>query len=561
MDEIKAKEIFDTAQKKFEKNEDEAARDLWLQLLKFYPKNLSLLRNISLTYFKQNKLIETENILKEILDINLKETNALSMLVLVLEEQDKIMEAKKFIQIGFDNNILSEHWKIKMNIMMPMIKMSTSIIEKFRSDIKKFINEILTDKKNYDLNIDNHLIKPPQFILSYDQFDNLEINKICVSMFRKIYPELNKTHTIQNISSSKVKIGFISEYLTDHTIGKLFKGIILNLDKKNYDVKIFHTEQTKKGSILNDFISAEKEGSIKNIFLPKNFQQKQDLILSEKLDILFYPEIGLSLQLYFLSFIKLAKYQVTSWGHPETTGNNSIDYFISSSLIETKDYKERFSEKVILSDSLPMFYYKPKVKNLLKEDQINKTNIYSCPQTLFKLHPDFDKIIEGIQREDKNSVFYFIKDPKKTLYKIFIDRLKKNPKIDLDKIIFLENMNWEEYINHCGEASVLLDPLFFGAGNSFYESLFYGTPTISLPTNYTKSRLVLGAYNQIDISDLKLKPIVNNIDEYIDRSVAVANDENLFELKKTLQTKAEKNLYEYNKSISDLDKVFKKIVN
>ena len=110
-------------------------------------------------------------------------------------------------------------------------------------------------------------------------------------------------------------------------------------------------------------------------------------------------------------------------------------------------------------------------------------------------------------------------------------------------------------------ASVLLDPLFFGAGNSFYESIFYGTPTISLPTNYTKSRLVLGAYNQIDISDLKLKPIVNNIDEYIDRSVAVANDKNLFELKKTLQTKAEKNLYEYNKSISDLDKVFKKIVN
>ena len=561
MDEIKAKEIFDIAQKKFEKNENKSARDLWLQLLDFYPKNLSLLRNISLTYFKQNKLVETEDILKKILDINLKETNALKMLILVLEDQDKITEAKKFIQIGIDNNILSNHWKIKMNVMMPMIKMNKNIIEKFRSDIKKFINEILNDKKNYNFNIDDHLVKPPQFGLSYDQFDNLEINKICVSMFRKIYPELNKTHVIQNIPSSKIKIGFISEYLTDHTIGKLFKGIILKLDKKNYDVKIFHSEQTKKGSILDDLISEEKKGSIKNIFLPKNFQQKQDLILNEKLDILFYPEIGLSLQLYFLSFIKLARYQVTSWGHPETTGNNSIDYFISSSLIEAKDYEERFSEKVILSDSLPMFYYKPKVKKLLKEEQINKTSKYSCPQTLFKLHPDFDKIIEGIQKEDKNSVFYFIKDPKKILYKIFIERLKKNSKIDLDKIIFLENMNWEEYINHCGEVSVLLDPLFFGAGNSFYESLFYGTPTISLPTNYTKSRLVLGAYNQMKISDLRLKPIVKDIDEYIVRSVTVANDRNLLELKKTLQAKAEKNLYEYNKSIDDLDKIFKKIVN
>ena len=86
-------------------------------------------------------------------------------------------------------------------------------------------------------------------------------------MFRKSYPELNKTHAIQNIPSSKIKIGFISEYLTDHTIGKLFKGIILKLDKKNYDVKIFHTEQTKKGSILNDLISEEKKGSVKNILI------------------------------------------------------------------------------------------------------------------------------------------------------------------------------------------------------------------------------------------------------------------------------------------------------
>ena len=196
MDEIKAKEIFDIAQKKFEKNENKSARDLWLQLLDFYPKNLSLLRNISLTYFKQNKLVETEDILKKILDINLKETNALKMLILVLEDQDKITEAKKFIQIGIDNNILSNHWKIKMNVMIPMIKMNKNIIEKFRSDIKKFINEILNDKKNYNFNIDDHLVKPPQFGLSYDQFDNLEINKICFSMFLKIYTELNKTHAI-----------------------------------------------------------------------------------------------------------------------------------------------------------------------------------------------------------------------------------------------------------------------------------------------------------------------------------------------------------------------------
>jgi predicted O-linked N-acetylglucosamine transferase (SPINDLY family) len=103
-----------------------------------------------------------------------------------------------------------------------------------------------------------------------------------------------------------------------------------------------------------------------------------------------------------------------------------------------------------------MFYYKPKVKNILDVEKISKINLYSCPQTLFKLHPDFDKIIEGIQKRDKNSIFYFIKDSNKALNNIFINRLKKNIKINIDRIHFLETMNWEEYINHCGRASVCL---------------------------------------------------------------------------------------------------------
>ena len=561
MNEIEAKKIFNEAQKNFENLNYEKARELWFKILKFYPKNLSLLRNISLTYFNQANFFETENILKKIIKINLKETNALNMLILVLEEQDKIEEAKQFINIGLNNNLLNDHWKIKKELLIPMIKNDTDEIIKFRSNIDKFIEEILNNQNDYNFNINDHLIKPPQFGLSYDQFDNLEINKKSVTLFRKIYPELNQVYLHKNAPSSKIKIGFISEYLTDHTIGKLFKGIILKIDKKKFEVFVFHSEQTRKGSILDDLINAENKGIIKNIFLPKDFKQKQISILDEKLDILFYPEIGLSLQLYFLSYIRLAKYQVTSWGHPETTGNDSIDYFISSKLIESENSDKNFSEKLICSESLPMFYYRPEVKNILSVEKINKMNLYSCPQTLFKLHPDFDKIIEGIQKKDKNSIFYFIKDPKKTLYNIFINRLKKNSKINTDRIHFLEKMNWEEYINHCGRSSVLLDPLYFGAGNSFYESMFYGTPTITMPTNYTKSRLVLGAYNQMKISDMKLNPVVKIIDEYVNTAVEIANNRNLIDIKHQFKFKAESSLYENEKSITDLESVLDKIVN
>ena len=220
-----------------------------------------------------------------------------------------------------------------------------------------------------------------------------------------------------------------------------------------------------------------------------------------------------------------------------------------------------FSEKLICLDYLPMYYYRPIVKNKISKNEISKNNIYSCPQTLQKIHPEFDLIIGGILKQDRKALIYFIKDMNNVLYKKLLERFKKNKEIDLNRVKFLDGLNWEQYVNHCGGASVLLDPIYYGAGNSFYESLFYGTPTVSMPTKYTKARLVLGAYNQIDISDMKFYPIVNSSKEYISKSIEIANEKNLYELKKNIELKAKKNLYENEKAISNLEKILKKIAN
>ena len=50
------------------------------------------------------------------------------------------------------------------------------------------------------------------------------------------------------------------------------------------------------------------------------------------------------------TLFKLARYQMTTWGHPETTGNKKIDFYLSSKLVETEGYQEKYSEKVILSN-------------------------------------------------------------------------------------------------------------------------------------------------------------------------------------------------------------------
>ena len=400
--EIEAKNKFELAQKYFEDKVYVKAQMIWLEIHDYYPKNLQVLRNLSLAFYYNKDLGEAEKTLKKIININEKEPNAVVMLILVLEDQDKLDEAKKYIEFGLKKKLLDSHWEIKKKLMLPTIFSDLKNIDDVRNDLNKNIEKILNSDQIISLSIDTQLIKPVHFDLSYDQYDNLLINKKCVDFYRKIYPQLNKINYLKKNSTNKIKIGFISEYLTDHTIGKLFKGIILNLNKKDFEIKIFHTTKTKKGQIYGDFLEAEKNNQLKNFILPAKFEDKQKIIVNENLDILFYPEIGLSLEIYYMSFIKLATYQITSWGHPETTGNKMIDYFLTSKLIESEGSERYFSEKLLYADHLPMYYYPPDIKNNLQKSELTKNNIYSCPQTLFKIHPEFDEIIGKIQKKDKN---------------------------------------------------------------------------------------------------------------------------------------------------------------
>ena len=250
----------------------------------------------------------------------------------------------------------------------------------------------------------------PNFELSYSEFDNLELNKKIFIAFKKIYKELNYNYENHDLKNKKIKIGFVSEFFTDHTIGKLFKKLIFSLDTKKFEIIIYHSHKTKPGKIFDEFKKQEVQRVLTNIILPRKLSDKLDFLKKEKLNILFYPDIGMSIEFYFLSMIRIAKHQIMSWGHPETTGFDTIDYFLASKKLINESSKKLYSEKFLLMENLPMIYDLPEINKKLSDKDISKKNIYSCPQTIFKFHPDFDLILFDILKKDKKGILYLIKD-------------------------------------------------------------------------------------------------------------------------------------------------------
>ena len=558
MSDIDAKKFFEKAlgfykEKKFnlaEKNFEEAK--------KLAPNRTSVLENLASIYFLNKKYKKSEEILSKLDELGFETDKLNEIKFYILKKLNKYEKLKELLVGKNYFKDINKKIYITAKLLYPSFFYKADEIDKARLSFVKNVEE-LDKTKNLELSLEGEMIDPPIFNLSYDQYENLNLNSKVVKVLRKIYPGLNQNFKIKE-KNEKIKIGFISEFFSNHTIGKLFKGIIFNLDINKFQIIVFHSHKTNKSAIFEEFLEAENSLGIKNVVLSKGFQKRVDEINKENLDIVFFPDIGMSSEFYYLSFIRFAKTQITSWGHPITTSNSSIDYFLSSKLLETDNAQKRFSEKLILSNYLPMYFYKPKIKNILLNSEITKKNIYFCSQNLIKIHPHFDEIVEKILNKDKKAKIFFIKDKEELIFEKLIKRLKSRSSINLERINFLDKMGVEEYINLCGSSSVLLDTLYFGAGNSFHESMFYGTPTVTMPTENLKSRIVLGAYKQMQIKE---PPIVNSIDEYVDRSVEIANlDTNkMLELKEYFKKKANEHLFENKGFLKDINNILENLHN
>jgi len=494
---------------------------------------------------------------KKAIELNDHYYEAYNNLGNLLKDIIKINDAQKYLDKLI--TLRPDHigYKINRNLLIPPICETSKEISYFRNEYEKGI-ELLKKYKYFNKNpaqsIGTHF-----FYLAYHNEDNLKIMKNTSSLFRKILPNIN--YTSKNIeidkNKDKIKIGFISEFLTNHTVGRIFNGFIKNLNKKKFEIVVFHTSQTKEGLLKNEIDNAaDKVNTLSNEITS---QHKE--IENEKLDILFYTDIGMSPTTYFLAFSRLAPIQIVSWGHTETTGIDTIDYFLSSRFFESNIKYNKYSERLICLNQIPAFY--EPIKNI----KLNKTrselglpenvNLYGCPQSLFKLHPDFDMVMSSILKKDNKGYIILVEgkeneSKEKYWSEALQKRWSKSFPILNKKVIFLKRLSQSDYLSLCKCVDVLLDPMHFGAGYTFLLTTLVGTPTITLPGKYLRKNMTFAAYMQMQLSS---PPIAKNYEEYVNLAVELAeNKKKNASLREEIKIAANKYLYNNSIVLKDFEK-------
>ena len=229
-----------------------------------------------------------------------------------------------------------------------------------------------------------------------------------------------------------------------------------------------------------------------------------------------------------MAALRLAPIQCTSWGHPITSGLPSIDYFLSSDLMELPDAAEHYSEKLVRLPNLSIHYSLPSVEPVrltrkefgLAEDAV----IYFCPQSLQKYLPQNDALLAEIARRVPLAKFVFLANGPAAVSRFSMDRLQREfAQAGLpgdDHLVLIRPLNSEQFQAMSHIADVLLDTPDWSGCNSTLELLAHGLPVVTLPGEFMRGRHTLAILRMMGMDEL----IAATPEAYVDLAVRLGTD-------------------------------------
>jgi protein O-GlcNAc transferase len=304
----------------------------------------------------------------------------------------------------------------------------------------------------------------------------------------------------QSAGGRRIRVGLLSRFFCRHTIGRLNLGTVQQLDRKRFEVVVIFARQPED-EFAQEFVKAAD----RIVVLANQPAAALSQLRQLELDILFFTDVGMDPFTYALAFSRSAPIQCLTWGHPVTTGSPCMDYFISSERLEVPEADQHYTEKLVRLPDLAVFYRRPEVP---PSDSFRSRwglsvhdHLYGCPQTLFKFHPEFDPILADILAQDPQGRLILIQGRHPEWTEQLKVRLGKVLGSRVDRVTFLPRLSWPEFMALTAGVDVLLDPIHFGGGNTTYEALAAGTPVVSLPGQYMRSRITAALFHRIGITE------------------------------------------------------------
>ena len=406
-------------------------------------------------------------------------------------------------------------WRLREATLLPPIPESVEEIAEWRRRFAARVEQLSARPLQVgDPLRDGHWTN---FHLAYHDLDDRPLQEAVACLWRRATPALATTDVRRN--DGRPRLGFVSAYFRDHTIGHLFKRVIAGIDRERFRVVLV------QAGVTDDAVARTiAAGADEVIALPEDLAKARDGIAAARLDALLYTDIGMDPFTYYLAHARLAPLQMVAWGHPVTTGLDTIDLFLSADVFDRDGAEADYTEELTRLPFL-LLDWQPETVDLAGVDRARlglaaQGRAYLCAQSLFKLHPAFDRVLAEILRGDSEAVLHFVEGHRRSWCRRIVARLERQMPGAGGRIRFLPRLSGADFIRAQALADVVLDTPGFSGGKTSLEAFAVGQPVVTLPSSHLRGRLTHGFYRRMGLDDL----VASSPEDYAGKALRLGMD-------------------------------------
>ncbi|WP_413167413.1 tetratricopeptide repeat protein [Capilliphycus salinus ALCB114379] len=513
------------------------ALELYQQAIRLKPNFAQPYNNLGNIFKQQDKLEKAADSYRQAIRINPKFAEAYHNLAGIFFRRGNLEESIQHYQQAVQLNPEFAEAEFGVCIgQLPMIYTDVEEInlrrERYQNCLQNLVNSYQNASPKQQAKASSAVGTLQPFLLTYQGLNDRPLQQTYGKLIHQLmsgrYPQYSQPiSNIELAENEKIRVGFVSGFFRGHSNWKIpIKGWVENLNREKFELFGYHTDIKQ-----DQFTQEAKQAFVKFVQGPLTLQQWCETIQQDRLHVLIFPEFGMDTVTLQLGCLRLAPIQMTSWGHPETSGLPTIDYYLSSELMEPENAQEHYTEKLVRLPNLSIHYQpleilphrRTKSEIGLREDEI----MFWCCQSLYKYLPQYDWVFPEIAGRLKTCKFVFIKyhgDASERVTKVFGQRLRhafEQWGLDYqDYCIFLPRLQAGQFAGTTALADVFLDSIGWSGCNSSLEAIAYDVPMVTLPGELMRSRHTLAFLKRMGIEET----IAADPDDYVSIAVRLGED-------------------------------------
>jgi predicted O-linked N-acetylglucosamine transferase (SPINDLY family) len=148
--------------------------------------------------------------------------------------------------------------------------------------------------------------------------------------------------------------------------------------------------------------------------------------------------------------------------------------------------------------------------------------IYFCPQRIEKLHPAFDRLLQGVLEADSHGSIVMLKGRYPSSFERLVLRFRATlgPTL-LKRVIFFPNLPASQYYRLFSLASVVLDTPNYSASLTGFDAISLGVPIVTLPGVRNVERYAYAIYRKLGMMDL----VADTEEQYVAAATRLGRNE------------------------------------